>query len=88
MPDPRAQWFVINERQDRWWLYGDDRKPLYKSTDAAPLPTEPQREKTSYARRLAFRLRMLIRPGERGIRWSSKPPAQGVGDGTPHPTSS
>ena len=80
MPDPRAQWFVINERQDRWWLYGDDRRPLYKSIDAPPLPTEPQRERTSYPRRLAFRLRMLIRPGERGIRWTSKSPAQGVGD--------
>ena len=70
MPDPRAQWFVINDRQDRWWLYGDDRKPLYSSMDAEPLPTEPQREKTSYPRRLAFRLRMVIRPHERGLRWS------------------
>ena len=82
MPDPRAQWFVVNDRQDRWWLYGADRKPLYSSIDAEPLPTESQREKASYPRRLAFRLLALIRPGDRGLRWTLKPPAQGVGDGT------
>ena len=86
MPDPRAQWFVIKEGQDRWWLYGYDRKPLYQTTDAPPLPTEPQHERPSVPRRLAFRLRRLIRPAT-GIRWSSKPPAQGVGNGTAHPTS-
>ena len=67
MPDPRAQWFVVNDRQDRWWLHGDDRKSLYSSMDAEPLPTEPQREKTSYPRRLALRLRMVISPRGRGL---------------------
>ena len=65
MPDPRGLYFVINERQNRWALYGDDRKPLYQSTDAPPRPTEPQRERLSYGRRLAFRLRAIIRPGAR-----------------------
>jgi hypothetical protein len=64
MPDPRGLYFTINERQKRWWLYADE-KPLYGSIDAEPLPTEPQRERSSYARRLAFRLRMIIRPGSR-----------------------
>ena len=77
MPDPRAQWFVINERQDRWWLYDDDRKPRYSSTDAPPLPTEPQRERASYPRRLAFRLRMLIRPRDRATQRSTWKPTQG-----------
>jgi hypothetical protein len=67
MPDPRARWFIINERQDRWWLYGDDRRSLYQPTDALPLPTEPQRERASYARRLAFRLRLIIRPRDRVV---------------------
>jgi hypothetical protein len=64
MPDSRGLYFVINERQKRWWLYADD-KPLYRSTDAEPLPTEPQRERSTYPRRLAFRLRSIVRPGRR-----------------------
>jgi len=64
MADPRGFYFVINERQKRWWLYADD-KPLYRSIDAEPLPTEPQREHSTYPRRLAFRLRSIIRPGRR-----------------------
>jgi hypothetical protein len=87
MPDPRAQWFVLKENKDRWWLYGDDRPPGYSSIDALPLPPEPERERVSVSRRLASRLSRLIRFGEPGIRWTSKPPAPGVGDGTPHPTS-
>lgn len=65
MPDPRGLYFVINERQNRWRLYGDDRKPLYQASDVLPLPTEPQRERLSYGHRLAFRLRAIIRPGAR-----------------------
>jgi hypothetical protein len=64
MASPRGLYFTINERQKRWWLYADE-KPLYGSIDAAPLPSEPQRERSSYPRRLAFRLRMIIRPGSR-----------------------
>jgi hypothetical protein len=52
--------FVINERQHRWWLYGDDRDSLYRSIDAEPLPTEPQRERSTFARRLVLRLRVLM----------------------------
>jgi len=71
MPDPRGMYFVIKERQHRWWLYSDeDRRPLYSSIDALPLPTEPQRERSTYARRLVFRLRMLIRPTDRAVRRS------------------
>ena len=77
MPDPRAQWFVIDDRQDRWWLYRDDPEPLYSSMDAEPLPAEPGREKASHARRLAVRLRMVIRPRERGLRWSPWKPSRG-----------
>jgi hypothetical protein len=64
MPEPRGLYFTINERQKRWWLYADE-KPLYRSIDAEPLPTEPQRERSSYARRLASRLRLIIGPGRR-----------------------
>ena len=80
MPDPRGLYFVINERQNRWRLYGDDRKPLYQPTDALPLPTEPQRERLSYGRRLAFRLRAIIRPGSRlrgGSAWTPTPTSRG-----------
>ena len=64
MANPRGLYFVIGARQKRWWLYADD-KPLYRSIDAEPLPTEPQRERSTYPRRLAFRLRTIIRPGPR-----------------------
>jgi hypothetical protein len=64
MGSPRGLYFTINERQKRWWLYADE-KPLYRSIDAEPLPTEQQRERSSYPRRLAFRLRMIVRPGRR-----------------------
>jgi hypothetical protein len=73
--------FVINERQHRWWLYSDaDRRPLYSSVDAPPLPTEPQRERSNYARRLAFRLRMAIRPQDGTPRRSWWKPTKKVGD--------
>ena len=88
MPDPRGLYFVINERQNRWWLYGDDRKPLYQSTDALPLPAEPQRERLSYGRRLAFRLRAIIRPGA-GLRGRSTwTPTPRVGGDAARPRSS
>ena len=44
MPDPRGLYFVINERQNRWWLYGDDRRliELYnKSLNIVPLAELP-----------------------------------------------
>jgi hypothetical protein len=81
MPDPRGLFFVINERQHRWWLYSDEAdRPLYGSVDALPLPTEPQRERSSYARRLVFRLRMIIRPADRLNRrslWKPSRPSAG-----------
>jgi hypothetical protein len=66
MPEPRGLYFTINERQKRWWLYADE-KPLYRPIDAEPLPTAPQRERSSYPRRLAFRLRTIMRPGRRAL---------------------
>ena len=88
MPDPRGTYFIINERQNRWTHYGDDRKPLYRSTDALPLPIEPQHERSSHARRLAFRLRTIIRPGVRVRRRVDWNPASGVGGGEAKPQSS
>jgi hypothetical protein len=77
MPDPRGLFFVINERQHRWWLDSDAAdRPLYGSVDALPLPTEPQRERSSYARRLALRLRMIIRPADRPDRRSPWRPSR------------
>jgi hypothetical protein len=63
MPDARGMFFVINERQRRWWLDAEgDRRSIYAKYDAAPLPTEPQRERSTFANRLVFRLRLIIRP--------------------------
>ena len=64
MADPRGLYFIITERERRPWMDAGE-KPLSHSVDAEPLPTEPQRERSSYPRRLAFRLRMIIRPGSR-----------------------
>jgi hypothetical protein len=68
MPDPRAMLFLINERQNQWWLEADERRGGYAKVDALPLPDEPQREASSYRARLAFRLRLLIRPSDRATR--------------------
>jgi len=67
MPDPRGLFFVINERQNRWSLYGEE-KPLFRSTDAEPLPAESKRERLSYPRRLTNRLHMIVRPGRHAHR--------------------
>ena len=64
MADPRGLYFIIDQRERRPWMDADE-KPLYHSVDAEPLATEPQRERSSYPRRLALRLRMIIRPGRR-----------------------
>lgn len=61
MPDSRGLLFVINERQRRWWL-DEDRREMYARADAAPLPAEPQRERSTRGNQLAFRLRLIIRP--------------------------
>jgi hypothetical protein len=61
MPDSRGLLFVINERQRRWWL-DEDRRAMYARADAPPVPTEPQRERSTYGNRLALRLRLIIRP--------------------------
>ena len=64
MADPRSLYFIIDQRERRPWMDADE-KPLYRTVDAEPLPTEPQREHSSYPRRLASRLQMIIRPGTR-----------------------
>jgi hypothetical protein len=63
MPDSRGLLFIIGERQNRWWLdTEEDRRAMYARPDAPPLPTEPQRERSTQGQRLAFRLRLIIRP--------------------------
>ncbi len=63
MPGTRQQLFIVNERQRFWWLEADqNRRSMDAEYDRAPGPTEPQRERSSRGNRLAFRLRMLIRP--------------------------
>jgi hypothetical protein len=63
MPDTRGLLFIVNERQRRWWLDADeDRRANDARSDAAPLPTEPQRERSTQGERLALRLRLIIRP--------------------------
>jgi hypothetical protein len=63
MSGARAMFFLVNERQNRWWLGADkDRRSIYAKEDAAPLPTEPQRERSRFGSRLALRLRLIIRP--------------------------
>jgi hypothetical protein len=64
MPEPRGLYFVINERQRAWWLYGAEQ-PLYGAIDAEPLPTEPQHQRSSDVGRLATRLLMIVRPLQR-----------------------
>jgi hypothetical protein len=59
MPDPRGLYLVINGRRHGWRPYGDDQGALYRSTDAEPLPVEPQHERSTVARRVVLRLRML-----------------------------
>jgi hypothetical protein len=61
MPDSRGLLFVINERQRRWWL-DEDHRAMYARPDAPPLPSEPQRERSTRGNQLAFRLRLIIRP--------------------------
>lgn len=69
MPNPRGTYFAVSQRQDRWWLdLDEDRRAIYAERDAAPLPTEPQRERSGHGNRLAFRLRMIIRPSDRALR--------------------
>jgi hypothetical protein len=63
MPGARAMYFLVNERQNRWWLDAEkDRRSSYAREDAAPLPTEPQRERSTFGSRLAIRLRLIVRP--------------------------
>jgi hypothetical protein len=63
MPDTRGLLFIVNERQRRWWLDADeDRRAQTARTEMAPLPVEPQRERSTQGQRLAFRLRLIIRP--------------------------
>lgn len=63
MPDTRSLLFVVNERQQRWWLdAAEDRRANDARPDAAPLPTDPQRERSAPGHRLAFRLRLIVRP--------------------------
>ena len=46
MPDTRGLLFIVNDRQQRWWLDADeDRRANAARPDAPPLPTEPQRER-------------------------------------------
>ena len=63
MSGARTMFFLVNERQNRWWLDAErDRRSIYAREDAAPLPTEPQREPSTFGRKLALRLRLIIRP--------------------------
>ena len=63
MPDTRGLLFIVNERQQRWWLESEeDRRADEARPDTAPRPIEPQRERSSQGHRLAFQLRMIIRP--------------------------
>lgn len=63
MPDTRGLLFIVNERQRRWWLEADDdRRDNVARPDPAPLPTEPQRERSTPGARLTFRLRVIVRP--------------------------
>jgi hypothetical protein len=65
MPDPRGLYFGIIERHERRpWLEADE-KPLYRTTDAEPLPTETGHRRSSHLRRLAIRLRMIVGPVRR-----------------------
>ncbi len=62
MSAAKSMFFLINHNQDRWWLDDDPHRLPYAKVDAPPLPDEPQRERSSYVNRLAFRLRITIRP--------------------------
>lgn len=63
MPDSRGLLFIVNDRQKRWWMDAEeDRRANDARPDAAPIPTEPQRERSTAGHRLAFRLRMIVRP--------------------------
>ena len=64
MADPRGWYFVINARQKRPWQDAGE-KPLYGSIDAEPLPPEPERRSSLSVRRLAIRLRTVIRPSRK-----------------------
>jgi hypothetical protein len=63
MPDARGRYFMIDQRQPRYWLYDDvDERGTHARPDALPLPVEPQRERSTRGNRLAFVLRTIIRP--------------------------
>jgi hypothetical protein len=62
MPDTRGQLFIVNERQRRWWLDADEDRRAETARAEMALPVEPQRERSTQGRRLAFRLRLIIRP--------------------------
>lgn len=63
MPDTRSLLFIVNDRQRRWWLEADeDRRADDARPVMAPLPVEPQQERSTQGHRLAFRLRMIVRP--------------------------
>jgi hypothetical protein len=63
MPDTRGLLFIVNERQRRWWLdAAEDRRAEDARNEMAPLPVEPQQERSTQGQRLAFRLRLIIRP--------------------------
>lgn len=62
MSGARAMYFLVNGRQNRWGLDAEkDRGSIYASEDAEPVPTEPQRERSTFGSRLALRLRLIVR---------------------------
>ena len=66
MADPRGWYFLIDSLEKRPWQDAD-KKPLYRSVDAEPLPPEPEHgaSLSMAMRRLLIRLRAVVQPGHK-----------------------